>query len=566
MPYGDAAWLAGKLELPVDFVGFSKSIDLDEIVPRAEEYVANGGGGNGGALLFDRQGGSLSIPTLWYAGDHPITLEFRGWGNGAVVGNWQGSGLGLEIFDDKASFRLHDGHSYRKLGGDLGAAKIVHVAGTFDGKSIQLFVNGKLQATESIQRSHRPSLLAFMVGANPQRNPPRRAVWPPTLFRGVISEVRISDCVRYAEDFEPEPRLRADSKTMVLYHLSQGEGSIVVDASGNHHHGQIWHVRWTDSPAGFVKSRSKKVEALRRPAFENPDAQHGMRLLPGYSADEFYRDIPNPDGITERADGSLLVVNEAEPMGVFIARKGKSFDVSHAFSTVGSPFVGADDIFLHPDGHVFVSDIQLNALLMIDSKGGAPTVVVSNETLRKGGFAPQGITIAPATFDGPNVDPGDLIVADSGTGRNDRWAVWAINPVTGAAKALAQGKAFVDHGPSQVAFGPDGRLFVYENRDWGVTRIVTLDSSGTVHPFVAGIPDKGGLAVHPTTGHVYFGLQDKLREIWRVSRDGGSPEVFASGFRGRIQDLTFSSDGQKLFVADEGRVLEITGPFLEDGE
>ena len=87
-----------------------------------------------------------------------------------------------------------------------------------------------------------------------------------------------------------------------------------------------------------------------------------------------------------------------------------------------------------------------------------------------------------------------------------------------------------------------------------------LDSRAKpLHKFLA-----SGLAIHPVTGHVYFGLQEKLREIWRVSPAGGSPEVFASGFRGRLQDLTFSPDGKSLFVSDKGRILQITGPFHEE--
>ena len=293
-----------------------------------------------------------------------------------------------------------------------------------------------------------------------------------------------------------------------------------------------------------------------------------ITLPPGFYAEGFYVGIPWPDGIAVRDDGSLLVVNEGDPRGVFVARRGEMFDLGDAFSTGGDPaFDSPDDILLHPDGTVFVTDGNaLQTLFRIPAEGGAPSVFVTPATIPfANNFNPFGITLAPPGFVGPNVRPGDLIVADNAYSGPER-AVWAVHPVApDSIRPIAQGDVFHD-GPVQVAFGPDGRMFVQENY-WapGTGRIVTLDSSGTVTPFLSDIPGvRQSMCIHPVTGEVYCGLGG-LGEIWRIPPEGGTSEVFASDLV-FFQDMAFSPDGLVLFVSVLGNVIEITGPFFEGAE
>jgi len=211
--------------------------------------------------------------------------------------------------------------------------------------------------------------------------------------------------------------------------------------------------------------------------------------------------MSNPDGIAVRDDGSLLLVSESDPTGVFIARRGDTFDPGDAFSTSGPPFQSPDGIAVGRDGTVYVSDA----------------------------------------------------------------AVLAMSP-SGGLRPLAEGEAFLSDPPAALAWSPEGRLLVYENGDSGSTRIVEVSCRGTVSPLVAGIPDRGGMAVHPETRDIYFGLQNTLREIWRVPAKGGEPIVFVTGFDARTQGLAFSRDGRSLFVSTWQRVVEITGPFARPGE
>ncbi len=291
-------------------------------------------------------------------------------------------------------------------------------------------------------------------------------------------------------------------------------------------------------------------------------------LPPGFSAGSFYRDVPNPLDFTFRNDGSLLVVNQKDPKGVFLAKRGDTFDPGDAYSTTGAPFDNPIYILQHPDGTVFVANafFEKDIIFKIPAGGSEPTAFVTAENVNIGRnwwFKPCGIAIAPSTFRGPNVEPGDLIVANFFEWDQAR-AVWAINPSTGKGRAIARGGVF-NNGPVTVVFSPDGRLFVCEEAAVDSSRIVCLGADGTVTPFLPDVPVPRGLAFNPVTGDIYFLLKNKPGEIWWIPNQGGDPRVFASGLTGNqiIKVLKFSPDGKSLFATVQNEVIEITGPFLE---
>ncbi|MFC1552024.1 redoxin domain-containing protein [Candidatus Latescibacterota bacterium] len=297
---------------------------------------------------------------------------------------------------------------------------------------------------------------------------------------------------------------------------------------------------------------------------ESTDVINKLDLPQGFSAEIFYSDIPFPDCIAVRSDGTLLVVNERSgPVGVFVARKGDSFDVGDAYSTIGAPFGNPEAVMIYPDGNVYVTDSKIPArtVFKIPVEGAAPSVFASsaNEGINTV-FGACHLAIAPPSFNGPHVNPGDLIVCDA-----QGLTIWAINPSTGTAHAIVQGNVFPDY-PFNVVFSPDGRLFVYEDyHKSGSSRIVCVDAEGKVTPFLSNIPDRGRMIVNPVTGDIFFGLRDNVKEIWRVPGKGGYPQIFASGFsqNSEIQDMQFSPDGKKLYVSAEQSIIEISGPFLE---
>ncbi|WP_298861772.1 hypothetical protein [uncultured Gimesia sp.] len=56
---------------------------------------------------------------------------------------------------------------------------------------------------------------------------------------GIIDEVRVSTNQRYTDEFTPPLRHKPDVDSLALYHFFEGQGTMVRNASGNGHHGEI---------------------------------------------------------------------------------------------------------------------------------------------------------------------------------------------------------------------------------------------------------------------------------------------------------------------------------------
>ncbi len=273
---------------------------------------------------------------------------------------------------------------------------------------------------------------------------------------------------------------------------------------------------------------------------------------PGFTASVFYYNIASPDGIARLADKKLFVVRESNSdpgAGVFLAREGTQFTIDDAFSTLGLPFDSPDDLALGEGNVLYVSDGQTETVYKLSPQGGAPVPFVTSTTANTS-LNPYGLAFAPPNFDGPNVDPGDLVIADNSYGNISR-GVRAVNPNTGVVKVIAEGAVFAD-GPVTVAFSSDGTLFVFEN--WGISgsrSIVTLSADGTVTPFLTGIPaGSGSLAIHPKTDEIFY--EQVPGEIWRIPKTGGTPQLFASNI-GTFQDIEFDKQGTTLYISARGR-------------
>lgn len=280
-------------------------------------------------------------------------------------------------------------------------------------------------------------------------------------------------------------------------------------------------------------------------------------LPEGFEAFVFYAGIPAADGIVVVSNETLYVVNEWGPDGPFVlsAARGGTYSTDDALSKIGRPLVAPDDLEAGAATQLFIADGQARTVFRLSRSGGIPIPFVTRDTTGLDSFNPFGVEVVPPTFDGPSVDPGDLIVADNayGTGRR----LWAVNQETGLPTVLAQGSVF-EGGPLRAEFGPDGTLYVFENFRPGrkSTRIVTVASDGTVTPFVEDIPARGALAVHPKSGDVYFSCGTEV--LCRVVSGTTTPEQFASSV-GVFQSLEFSPSGLSLFIGAVDQVIEIRG-------
>lgn len=117
-----------------------------------------------------------------------------------------------------------------------------HVAVTYDGTLTQGWIDGQ-EAPAGTQANNvdlGPSDAPFQIG--------RRVCCGTTPFLGIIDEVRVSDVVRYTSNFAlPTAEFATDANTVVLWHLNEGSGGAVADASTNGNDGQLEGApRWTD--------------------------------------------------------------------------------------------------------------------------------------------------------------------------------------------------------------------------------------------------------------------------------------------------------------------------------
>jgi serine/threonine protein kinase len=127
-----------------------------------------------------------------------------------------------------------------------------HVAGVFDGSTLQLFVDGvrqdndlvwwtgekEVKIAEPIDPVETNSLSRVIIGGSGPEYP------TPKFFHGIIDEVRISNVARYTKDYTPEKRFSKDEHTLALYHFDEGVGDVSKDSSGNNHHGKIIGAKW----------------------------------------------------------------------------------------------------------------------------------------------------------------------------------------------------------------------------------------------------------------------------------------------------------------------------------
>ncbi|MEM7476692.1 MAG: protein kinase [Planctomycetota bacterium] len=229
-------------------------ITVWQILPRDERA---------GALILDGIDDHM-VASFSYDASHPITVE--AWvyreGNSSTQKLLQIAGildLSLQEYEPVVGALLET-EAYR-LHGDqiLTPNSWTHIAGVYNGQHLSLFIDGHRQLgvlrydpnisseVPQIQELNEnyPSFklktlwpgMTFAVGANPGATD----YFSP--FHGRIDEIRISDTVRYTEDFIPQDRFVTDSQTMALYHFDDLKDDVVTDDSGHGRHGLVARVR-----------------------------------------------------------------------------------------------------------------------------------------------------------------------------------------------------------------------------------------------------------------------------------------------------------------------------------
>jgi hypothetical protein len=166
-----------------------------------------------GDILFDRD-----VNGAGDFGDYGIALARSGLAFGVAKGS---SGTGICGSTNLADNQWH------------------HVAVTrraSDGR-LQIYIDGQLDASgqgptgdvsyRNNRQTSKPQSDPFLVIGAEKHN------FLPARFRGIVDEVRISGVLRYTVNFiRPVGPFVADTNTVALYHLDEGQGNVINDASG----------------------------------------------------------------------------------------------------------------------------------------------------------------------------------------------------------------------------------------------------------------------------------------------------------------------------------------------
>ena len=89
---------------------------------------------------------------------------------------------------------------------------------------------------------------------------------PDRKFYGELDEIRISNIVRYSDDYTPQINIFPDENTLSLWKFNAGEGDILYDHSGNQNHGTIYGTTWVENIYGCSDSlASSRIPSI---AFE----------------------------------------------------------------------------------------------------------------------------------------------------------------------------------------------------------------------------------------------------------------------------------------------------------
>ena len=191
-----------------------------------EEFFADSNGDK--AVYFKGKNDALRVESELIALDElsPFTLET--WvkvdtavDNQAIIAKTENSEFAFFLYAGKPRFDVHLDGKYQSAESPkaLENGRWHHLAGQYNGASLQLFVDGKLVATTEASGKRTRNGLPLYLGADPDRNGNAGR-----FLAGALADVRLSRLARYVGDFEPAKRHEPDADTLLLLHLDKPSG------------------------------------------------------------------------------------------------------------------------------------------------------------------------------------------------------------------------------------------------------------------------------------------------------------------------------------------------------
>lgn len=177
------------------------------------------------AVRVDSQ--DISLP------NGPMTLE--AWvrpaeniGFNAIVAKTQDSEYSLFSDEGVPEFSIHLDGKYVLVSASnkLPTDRWTHLAGTYDGEQVTLFVNGKIVASKQASGKRKTNDLPLLLGAEPDGGGQ-----PTRPFNGLLDEVRLTKAAIYTAEFKPSRQLAPTAETVLLHHFDKKLGPFLLDHS-----------------------------------------------------------------------------------------------------------------------------------------------------------------------------------------------------------------------------------------------------------------------------------------------------------------------------------------------
>jgi len=252
-------------------------------------------------------------------------------------------------------------------------------------------------------------------------------------------------------------------------------------------------------------------------------------------------------------DGALYALsrNQGSPDGVYVLTGPDAVTRLRSYSIPAGLLFDEDG-----DGYV-TEDYSGNIYRFV----GADSSSVWVSGLHSGDDDPFGMALAPAGFSGANVDPGDIVVADRGSGGPDQ--LWTFSPdAPENERLLTPDPGNVDW--FDLAPASDSTLWMSDAFSDNALFLVSPDGAVTSFPLNSPIGAPVSIASDPLDGSVYVGSSTDLA-VYRVDPGTGDVTLVADGFvQLGITGIEIGAATRRLWVADNGanRVYEFCLPGL----
>ena len=299
----------------------------------------------------------------------------------------------------------------------------------------------------------------------------------------------------------------------------------------------------------FALDNVYRGDPASRPAPQIPLQIHE----PGYSVATHWPFMGSSALAVNPADGELytLIHRTASTGGSVCAVTGPlaGFELHTYDRPLGLVFTA--------DGDGFVSENYSGQIFRF--VGTAQSTVWAN-TFHPGDDDPLGLLVAPAGFNGPNVQAGDLLVPDQGYNGTD--GIWAVSTEVPHVEAeLVPDPGDVDW----FDLATDGsRVWACDNVDDDVFTIVYPDGATGSLVLSQNLSDARAL-VYDSGEQVLYAVtwSAPLGRAYRIDAQTGAVTLVADGLAASGRgNLEIDSSARKLWISDEGesRIYEIDLP------